>query len=177
MSGIDHPDHVSAQYADEGNLETRRAVWRPGPSGVDPLDLVVAAVRDALPAHRGMPDVLEVGSGPGVFAARLVEELPRILAESQRTPARGLGRYQSVEPSNAGSTRRLEEQIASVDVTDLAERDEASLQALLDELHAAGRTIVLITHEHEVAARASRNLVIRDGEITSDQLVRAGVPA
>lgn len=45
--------------------------------------------------------------------------------------------------------------------------------ALLDELHVAGRTIVLITHEHEVAARAGRNLVIRDGEITSDELVLA----
>ncbi|TIC84932.1 ABC transporter ATP-binding protein [Nocardioides sp. GY 10113] len=40
--------------------------------------------------------------------------------------------------------------------------------ALLDELHASGRTIVLITHEHEVAARAARNLVIRDGLITED---------
>ncbi|RYB95078.1 ABC transporter ATP-binding protein [Nocardioides oleivorans] len=39
---------------------------------------------------------------------------------------------------------------------------------LLDDLHEAGRTIVLITHEHEVAARAGRNLVIDDGAITSD---------
>jgi putative ABC transport system ATP-binding protein len=45
--------------------------------------------------------------------------------------------------------------------------------ALLDELHAAGRTVVLITHEHEVAANAQRNLVIRDGEITSDELLGA----
>ena len=39
---------------------------------------------------------------------------------------------------------------------------------LLDELHDAGRTIVLITHEHGVAARAGRNLVIDDGAIVSD---------
>jgi SAM-dependent methyltransferase len=70
------PDDVRAQYAHEGNLETRRAVWRPGPSGVDPLDVVVTAVREALPPHRGMPDVLEVGCGTGAFAARLLEELP-----------------------------------------------------------------------------------------------------
>ena len=70
------------------------------------------------------------GTGDG----RLVEELPRILAEPSRTPARGLGRHQVIEPSNAGSTRRLEEQIASIDVTDVADRDEASLRALLDEL-------------------------------------------
>ena len=35
-------------------------------------------VRAALPATGGMPDVLEVGCGTGVFAARLVEELPGI---------------------------------------------------------------------------------------------------
>jgi putative ABC transport system ATP-binding protein len=49
---------------------------------------------------------------------------------------------------------------------------EAVLE-LLDELHHSGRTIVLITHEHDVAARAQRNLVIRDGLITSDEMVAA----
>lgn len=54
--------------------------------------------------------------------------------------------------------------------------DSASTDAvlgLLDELHATGRTIVLITHEHDVAAQAQRNLVIRDGLITDDVLVGA----
>ena len=46
--------------------------------------------------------------------------------------------------------------------------------ALFDELHEAGRTIVLITHEHDVAARAARNLVISDGQITEDRLVGTG---
>ncbi len=72
------PDDVERQYAAEDNLETRRSVWRPGPSGVDPLDLVLDEVRSALPAHRGMPDVLEVGCGTGVFAARLAAELPGV---------------------------------------------------------------------------------------------------
>nr|WP_244932402.1 ABC transporter ATP-binding protein [Nocardioides sp. W7] len=53
----------------------------------------------------------------------------------------------------------------------LDSKSTTDVLALLDELHGAGRTIVLITHEHEVAARASRNLVIRDGRITSDELV------
>jgi len=76
--GLTDPAGVREQYADETNLAVRGSVWGPGPAGVDPLDLVVAAVREALPAHRGMPDVLEVGCGPGAFAARLVEELPGI---------------------------------------------------------------------------------------------------
>ncbi|CAI9419592.1 ABC transporter ATP-binding protein [Nocardioides sp. T2.26MG-1] len=45
----------------------------------------------------------------------------------------------------------------------------ADVLDLLDELHGAGRTIVLITHEHDVAARAGRRLVISDGRITSDE--------
>ena len=72
------PAHVREQYADESRLETRRAVWRPGPSGIDPHDLIIDAVRAALPTDRAMPDVLEVGCGTGSFAARLVEELPGI---------------------------------------------------------------------------------------------------
>ncbi|WP_036223949.1 ABC transporter ATP-binding protein [Marmoricola sp. URHB0036] len=38
---------------------------------------------------------------------------------------------------------------------------------LLDELSALGRTIVLITHEHDVAERAGRTIAVRDGEITT----------
>jgi SAM-dependent methyltransferase len=69
---------IAGQYASETHLETRRSVWQPGPSGVDPLDLVLAAVREALPSGRAMADALEVGCGTGAFAARLVEELPGV---------------------------------------------------------------------------------------------------
>ncbi|HSP36363.1 MAG TPA: aerial mycelium formation protein [Frankiaceae bacterium] len=76
----------------------------------------------------------ELARRRGTVDMRLVEELPRILAEQPRQPARGLGRYQSVEPSNAGATRRLEEQIASIDVSGVGEQDEDSLRGVLDEL-------------------------------------------
>jgi putative ABC transport system ATP-binding protein len=49
----------------------------------------------------------------------------------------------------------------------LDSRSTADVLSLLDELHAAGRTIVLITHEHDVARRADRSLVISDGRITA----------
>jgi putative ABC transport system ATP-binding protein len=46
----------------------------------------------------------------------------------------------------------------------------ADVLALLCELHASGRTIVLITHEAEVAAAAERVVAIHDGRITDDAL-------
>jgi len=39
---------------------------------------------------------------------------------------------------------------------------------LLDELNAEGSTIVVITHEREIAARFPRQLTIRDGRIVAD---------
>jgi putative ABC transport system ATP-binding protein len=42
--------------------------------------------------------------------------------------------------------------------------------ALLSELHASGRTIVLITHESDVAAAAQRVVAIHDGQICDDAL-------
>ena len=43
----------------------------------------------------------------------------------------------------------------------------ADVLGLFDELRAMGRTIVLITHEAEVARRASRSVLIRDGQLAA----------
>jgi putative ABC transport system ATP-binding protein len=43
----------------------------------------------------------------------------------------------------------------------------AELLALFVELHRQGRTIVLITHEAEVARRAQRTVQLRDGRIST----------
>lgn len=44
---------------------------------------------------------------------------------------------------------------------------------LFDDLSLAGRTLVVITHEAEVAARAKRVLRMRDGQIASDERIVA----
>ena len=43
-----------------------------------------------------------------------------------------------------------------------------SIMALIDELNAEGATIVVITHEREIAARFPRRIVLLDGQIVSD---------
>jgi putative ABC transport system ATP-binding protein len=40
---------------------------------------------------------------------------------------------------------------------------------LFDELHQSGRTVVLITHEADVALRADRTVRLRDGRIELDR--------
>jgi putative ABC transport system ATP-binding protein len=52
----------------------------------------------------------------------------------------------------------------------LDSRSTADVLDLFDELSAAGRTVVVITHEEEVAARAQRVLRLRDGRVESDVL-------
>ena len=42
------------------------------------------------------------------------------------------------------------------------------IMALFDELHGTGQTIVLVTHEHDIAEHAHRTVTLRDGVISSD---------
>jgi putative ABC transport system ATP-binding protein len=42
------------------------------------------------------------------------------------------------------------------------------IMALFDEIHAAGNTVIMVTHEEEVAAHAKRVIRLRDGVIESD---------
>ena len=48
------------------------------------------------------------------------------------------------------------------------------IMALFEELHVAGQTILLVTHEHDIAEHALRRITLRDGFIESD--VRQGAP-
>ena len=50
----------------------------------------------------------------------------------------------------------------------LDSRSGAGIVALLHELNAAGTTIVVITHDRELAARLPRQVAIADGRVVSD---------
>jgi putative ABC transport system ATP-binding protein len=43
---------------------------------------------------------------------------------------------------------------------------------LFERLHAEGNTIIVVTHEHDIAERAHRVISIRDGQIEKDERIR-----
>jgi putative ABC transport system ATP-binding protein len=53
---------------------------------------------------------------------------------------------------------------------DTATGDEIML--LFDRLQQAGNTIVLVTHEHDIAARAHRIIHVRDGKVFEDERIK-----
>ncbi len=47
-------------------------------------------------------------------------------------------------------------------------RTGLQIMALFEELHAEGKTVLLVTHDHEIARHAARIIIIRDGRIRAD---------
>jgi putative ABC transport system ATP-binding protein len=46
------------------------------------------------------------------------------------------------------------------------------IMALFEKLHADGNTIIVVTHEHDIAERAHRVISIRDGQIEKDERIK-----
>ena len=51
----------------------------------------------------------------------------------------------------------------------LDHRIGAEVMALLEGLHHAGATLILVTHDRELGARAHRRIAMRDGEVVADE--------
>lgn len=51
------------------------------------------------------------------------------------------------------------------------------IMALFETLHGQGQTIILVTHEPEIAAHAHRQIILRDGLVASDGSTRVEVSA
>ena len=49
-------------------------------------------------------------------------------------------------------------------------RTSFEILVLFQKLHAEGRTIIFVTHNPEIAQYSSRNIVLRDGQITDDTI-------
>ena len=92
----------------------------------------------------------------------------------------GLGTRKHHRPNEMSGGQRQRVAIARALVNDpsilLADEPTGNLDsktgeeilALMDELHRGGNTIILVTHEDELAQHASRVVRLRDGKIVSD---------
>ena len=92
----------------------------------------------------------------------------------------GLGTRMHHKPSELSGGQRQRVAIARALVNDpsilLADEPTGNLDSqtgveimnLFEELFTAGQTIVLVTHEHDIAEHARRTVTLRDGVISSD---------
>jgi putative ABC transport system ATP-binding protein len=123
-------------------------------------------------------------------------ELPLVYAGVDRTSRKaralaaldrvGLGERVEHRPGELSGGQQQRVAVARALVTDpaliLADEPTGNLDsvsahdvlALLDELHRSGRTIVLITHDADVATVAERTMRIRDGQIFEGEPALAG---
>ncbi len=54
----------------------------------------------------------------------------------------------------------------------LDSKTSVEIMALFEKLHSEGNTIIIVTHEMEVAERAHRIITIRDGQIEKDERIK-----
>ena len=92
----------------------------------------------------------------------------------------GLGKRMHHKPSELSGGQRQRVAIARALINNpallLADEPTGNLDsqtgveimALFEQLHKEGQTIVLVTHEHDIAEHAERQLFLRDGRIESD---------
>jgi putative ABC transport system ATP-binding protein len=53
----------------------------------------------------------------------------------------------------------------------------AEIMELFAELHRQGNTVLLVTHEQDIAAHARRRIVLRDGKVVTDDRMEVAAPA
>jgi ABC-type lipoprotein export system ATPase subunit len=58
----------------------------------------------------------------------------------------------------------------------LDSRTGADVMRLFDELHQAGQTLVVLTHDADIAAHAARRVVFHDGTIVADEPTGRALP-
>ena len=121
---------------------------------------------------------------PLIYAGMPAEE--RLERAKKVLTSVGMGERMNHKPNELSGGQRQRVAIARALVNDpsiiLADEPTGNLDsqtgieimALFDKLHAAGNTIVLVTHEHDIAEYAHRVIHIRDGQVFSDQKTARG---
>src|SRR5579884_1270571 len=80
---------------------------------------------------------------------------------------------QALERVDLGSRMTHKPNVLADEPTgNLDSRTGEEIMALFETLHGQGNTIILVTHENDIAQHAHRIIHIRDGKIASDEAVR-----
>jgi putative ABC transport system ATP-binding protein len=121
---------------------------------------------------------------PLIYAGMPAEE--RIERAKKTLASVGMEKRMNHKPNELSGGQRQRVAIARALVNDpsiiLADEPTGNLDsqtgveimALLDRLYEQGNTIVLVTHEHDIAEYAHRVIHIRDGQVFSDQKTARG---
>lgn len=115
---------------------------------------------------------------PLIYAGMKRKE--RVVRAKQSLERVGLGERMHHRPSEMSGGQRQRVAVARALVTEpsilLADEPTGNLDSatshdimeLFEALHAAGHTIMVVTHEHDIAKNARRIITFRDGEIAED---------
>lgn len=115
---------------------------------------------------------------PAIYAG--ISHHKRLARAQQLLEKLGLGDKAQNKPSqlSGGQQQRVSIARALMNGGDIILADEPTgaldsqsgqnVMAILRQLHAEGHTIVMVTHDREIAAQANRVIEIKDGEIISD---------
>jgi len=176
IAGLDNPSagEVLVEGRDVGKLsENGRAKWRARSLGIvfqffqllptittrDNL-LLAMSLNPAAPRsgrrERAEALLTMVGLGPEA------DRFPSTLSGGQQQRA-AIARALANDPP----LLVLDEPTGSID-----SESTQGLLAVLKDLHAQGRTVLVVTHDPDVAASARRRVTLRDGEIISDETSR-----
>jgi putative ABC transport system ATP-binding protein len=124
------------------------------------LPLAYAGVSRAARRRRALRALAEVGLGDRV------DHLPSELSGGQQQRV-------AIARALVGNPAMI---LADEPTGNLDTASTREILAIFERLSDEGRTIVLITHEHEVAAHADRVIELSDGRILSDAVTAPGAP-
>jgi len=113
------------------------------------------------------------------------DEYPKDAEERARRALAAVGLAERLEhrPNELSGGQQQRVAIARALITDpeiiladeptgnLDRRSSLEVMAIFKKLHREGRTIILVTHDQAVAEHAQRIIVLKDGQITGDQVV------
>ena len=110
----------------------------------------------------------------GISPARRKSRVEEVLLEfdlsdrAQHRPAEMSGGQRQRTAIARATILRPTAILADEPTGNIDHRNGAVVMALLERLHLAGTTLIVVTHDRELAARSNRHITMRDGEIVAD---------